>query len=421
MDLPDARNEFRQVFIIERSFQKHAQITWTSGAEANVFAPNLRQVVLSRISFTEPVLSRYSNEFIFSFPTSTPLLKRSSHITAVIVSRVFAPEKWLTLAKIISEIYRNSEGNAQAVQAAWLSAIAHGKIHRSLVALNTSPILKLPSTPTKEDCVWDAANFDPSKTFRPTGAKAIFNQIGIEVILVWTALMLKRRVIVVGIELARVIRTVRVLSLLIAHRLSRLDGKGSINDSPAAISFPYVVLSSNTFNDSTNDNFLDLTGGSLGTSFSLALSEAAIAQIDDLKKAASYIAGFTDMSIIQRGGELYDVCVVLEGTLETPSARVIIADAAKTDLAMGSAHKEVAKALVEALEDPNCTDASPLGAIASKSTQLIDKLALWFPSGIKTTEPEEFIKVVRANGIPKNLENFLFGIACSEPRLAVKV
>ena len=424
MDLPDARNDFRQLFLIEKSHQKHAIITWISGGELNVFAPNLRQVVLSRVSFSEPVLSRYSNEFIFSFPAATPSLKRSSHVAAVVVSRTFAPEKWLTLSKVIAEIYRNTEGNAQAVQAAWLSAFAHGKVHRSLVAINASPILKLPPIPiSKEDTVWDGASYDPAKTFRPTNAKTILSQIGVEVILVWTALMLKRRVAVVGGELSRVIRTVRVLSLLIAHRLSRLDGKGSLNESPAAISFPYVALSSNAFTDSSNDNFLDLSSNgssSLSASFLLAITEATASQIEDLKKAASYIAGFTDSSVVQRGGELYDVCVVLEGTTETPTARVVIADIAKADLVMGSAHKEVAKALVEALEDPNCTDATPLGAIAGKSSQLVDKIANMFPGGVKTTDPESFMAVLKANGIPKNLESFLFGVACAEPRLAAR-
>lgn len=423
MDLPDARNEFRQLFLIEKSHQKHVSISWLSGGEPNVFAPNLRQVVLSRVSFSEPVLSRYSNEFLFSFPAATPSLKRASHVAAVVVSRVFAPEKWLTLSKVIAEVYRNTEGNAQAVQAAWLSAFAHGKIHRSLVGINASPILKLPSIPmTKEDTVWESLNFDPAKTFRPTGAKAILSQIGVEVILVWTALMLKRRVAVVGQELSRVIRSVRVLSLLIAHRYSRLDGKGSLNESPAAISFPYVSISNNAFTDASNDNFLDFssTESSLAASFLSAINEATSSQIEDLKKAASYIAGFTDISVVQRGGELYDVCVVLEGSLESPTARVVVADAAKSEMVMGSAHKEVAKALVEALEDPNCTDASPLAAIAGKSSQLIEKLTGLFPSGVKSTEPETFISALRANGIPKNLETFLFGVACAEPRLAAR-
>ncbi len=100
---------------------------------------------------------------------------------------------------------------------------------------------------------------------------------------------------------------------------------------------------------------------------------------------------------------------------------------------MSSVHKEVAKGLVEALEDPNCTDISPLQAVASKSLQIVDRLSKWFPQGISLSKASndgntggggggddvvsQFKQVMKREGIPANVEKFLWGVAIAEPRL----
>jgi hypothetical protein len=441
--LEDARNELRCCFILSRSLQKHASVAWSSGGEPSL-PPALRAVVLARASFVEPVLSRFGSEFIYSFalppagPPAPPLPPQSSAVSAVVVSRSFAPEKLLTLARAIAEAYRAAGGNALIAQAAWLQAFAYGRVSRALTAplapaalaalAQALPPAPAPNAPAAE-CAWEGASFDPAKSFRPVGARALLSSMGVEATIVWTALMLRKRVAVVTSgELARAVRAARVLSLLVAHRFPRLDGRGPIAESPAAVCFPFVALSEYAFapdggaapggTAAANELAFDTA---VGAAFRASVAAAATAQVEDLRQAATWVAGFTDPTIAQRGGELWDVCVDLTGSTAEGGGevRVIVAEAAKAELAMSSAHKEVAKALVEALADPACTDATPLGAVAAKSTAIVDKIAAWAPGAARVDASEAFFAALATAGVPRGLHNFLFSVALAEPRLRV--
>jgi hypothetical protein len=105
----------------------------------------------------------------------------------------------------------------------------------------------------------------------------------------------------------------------------------------------------------------------------------------------------------------------------SPNLRPATPSSLAADLSLSSLHKEVAKALVEALEDPSATDASPLQAVAVKSAALVDRLAAWLPNGIPAgadgAAVAAFQEVMRREGIPANVERFLWGMATAEPRL----
>ena len=224
-----------------------------------------------------------------------------------------------------------------------------------------------------------------------------------------------------SMQLARVVRTVRVLSLLVSHRLARTDGApgAPLAETPAAVCWPFVALTTHAFEAAADEperaasaNRVALDGP-LGAAFSRAVGEAAEAQAEDLRAAATYVAGFTDPAALARS-DLYDVLV----ELKADAASVTVAEAAKADFVMGPAHKEVARALLEALADPAGTDASAIAAVAAKSSALVDRLAAWFPRGVSSVDPAAFFAVTRANGVPKGAtESFLFAFACAEPRL----
>lgn len=92
-------------------------------------------------------------------------------------------------------------------------------------------------------------------------------------------------------------------------------------------------------------------------------------------------------------------------------------EAAKADLALGPAHKEVARALLEALAAEDATDASPLAAVAAKSAALVERLSSWFSKGVDPSDTAAFFAVTRERGVPRSAEGFLFGLATAEPRL----
>lgn len=321
----DVRDDLRAAFLVERSAQSHASVAWSSGGGPPALHPSLRAVVLARASFSEPVVSRFGADFLCSFPLQAApgapaLAARAPAFAAVVVSRAFAPERHLTLAKALAEAYA-AHGNQQHAQASWLSAFAQGRVPRSLFA-QQGALAALPAPALAgPELAWDGAAFDAARTFRPTGARAVLQQLGVEAVVVWAALALRRRVAVVGRrhELARVVRTVRVLSLLLAHRLSRVDGLGAVGESPAAVCFPYVALSADAFAAPADEperaaaaNRVALDGAA-GAAFARAVEEAARAQLEDLRLAATYVAGFTDAAVLGRGGEVWDVCVELGG------------------------------------------------------------------------------------------------------------
>jgi hypothetical protein len=57
------------------------------------------------------------------------------------------------------------------------------------------------------------------------------------------------------------------------------------------------------------------------------------------------------------------------------------------ELALGSIHKDVAKALVGTLEDAGTSDNAVLAVLAQKSGELVQRLSLLFPDGLPVGVP----------------------------------
>jgi hypothetical protein len=219
--------------------------------------------------------------------------------------------------------------------------------------------------------LWERAAFPagaeaPLRALRPNGARALFSALGVETILVWTALMLRRRVAVLGPTLPDVSRAVRLCSLLVAHRFPVSAGgaapagapagvgtsgaagiwDGRFEGSPALLQWPYCVLSDAPFAGRAGASGAAAAAaaeaavagapapprclddcafdGALGSAAREAIAEAAAATLADLEGApAGVVAGFTDGAVAARGGEVWDVLVDL-------SARTItVAEGAK--------------------------------------------------------------------------------------------
>ena len=104
------------------------------------------------------------------------------------------------------------------------------------------------------------------------------------------------------------------------------------------------------------------------------------------------------------------------------------------DLSLGAAHKEVAKALVDALATQG-SDADILTALSSKSLILVNRLAEWYPNGLTLGMPtsesggrelvETFKSVLGDRGLANAIgtpagEGFLWAVTASEPILQLK-
>jgi hypothetical protein len=392
---------FKGVAVFEKTSASHVVLSWSSPR----VAPELRSVLTARCNFQEPSFGRYGEIFHYTFATP------ASTACVTVLAKAFMPEALLTLSKVLLELYGSTGRSNVAVQAAYLSAYTTGRIPRSIDASGAVP-------QPAADLSFDLSAFDARKNFKPTGAKAMLSNLGVEAIIAWTALMLGKRVAVFGPNLADVIRTVRLLPLLVAHRFSGIaDGVGATNATPASLMFPYVTLSDHLFATSAGANAANSVSfeGPMGAAFARQVAEAVPLQLSDLLNARCFVAGFTDPAVLDRGGEAWDIlCHIGDKS-------VTIAPTAKADLALGSVHKEVAKALLEALAAPDATDVSVLAALAGKTIQLVDRLKAWFPSGIQVSAPEPYQTVLRAQSLPANVERFLWGIAVAEPSLQASV
>ena len=288
--------------ILTRSAHEHLLLTWAHPQPP----PGLLATLQCRARFNEPYFGRFNGLWHYCFPrraAGTP----EGTITCV-YGRVFSPEMLLTLAKCLSDAFAASGGSTLAVQAAWMSAYCEGGLGEG-------------------GATWSPAKFDASKNFRATGAKVLLQGLGVEAILVWTALMLRKRVAVLGGSAAEVIRAVRILPLLVAHRFdagSTAAGTAGTLASPAGLMHPYVALGDAALlgGEAGEANMVDLTGP-LGAATRAALEEGTAAQLADLAECGSWVAGFTDSGVATRGGDLWDVCVDLR------TKTVVVADAAK--------------------------------------------------------------------------------------------
>ena len=390
--------------ILTRSAHEHLMLTWAHPQPP----PGLLATLQCRARFNEPYFGRFNGLWHYCFPRRAAGSPEAT-ITCV-YGRVFSPEMLLTLAKCLSDAFAASGGSTLAAQAAWMSAYCDGGLGEG-------------------GATWSPAKFDASKNFRATGAKVLLQGLGVEAILVWTALMLRKRVAVLGSSAAEVIRAVRILPLLVAHRFdaaSTAAGTGGTLASPAGLMHPYVALGDAALlgGEAGEANMVDLTGP-LGAATRAALEEGTAAQLADLAECGSWVAGFTDSGVATRGGDLWDVCVDLR------TKTVVVAEAAKGavaragaarcarpsrpsfiysapphpsplagELALGSVHKEIAKALVEALESSDTSDNAVLAAVASKTATLVQRLCAMLPEGLPVGVPAGALPTSFTSALP---------------------
>jgi hypothetical protein len=425
-DQPPLQQQLAGFLLLTRSAHRHLTLQWAS----HQLPAGLLPALTCRARFNEPYFGRHGGLWHYCFPRRAAAPSAEGTL-AIVLSPAFSPEMLLTLAKVLSDAAAGGGGGAGgasggtlAAQAAWLSAYTQGAIGEA----------------------WVAARFDAGKNFRATGAKALLSALGVEAILVWAALMLRKRVAVLGGSASEVIRAVRLLPLLVAHRYdaaATAAGGAATLASPAGLMHPYVALGDAALLGSAGggeaENEVDL-GGPLGAATRAALEEGTAAQLADLSEGGSWVAGFTDASVASRGGELWDVAVDLR------ARTVVVADAAKGacgagvlplaahwcphgsfshgtpppltppptthsahcppphspagELALGSVHKEVAKALVEALESSETSDGAVLAAVASKTDALVSRLCAIFTDGLPVGIPAGALPVAFTGALP---------------------
>ena len=284
---------------------------------------------------------KYKNEWVYclTMPTVFPNITSAS---CCVLAKSFNPEKWNAVLQVLFEQYgSSSNADPTKILEGYLSLVTTG--HFS----NAAGTVALSSFPDADVC--NQCNV----------VKDLVAMLGIETVILWNAVLLKRRVLVVSETVDKLFPVLRSLPLLAAHR------KDFAQLRP-------IVSADQEIN------------------------------IEDLSSAGVWIAGTTDAALAAQE-TLYDV------VLNLSERRVAVAAHAISDLKMCATHREVAVLMTNEAASPDSTSLGICSALANKTNQVLATLrGLAGPDG-KLTE-----QLVVASGANDATQQWLVRLAGAE-------
>ncbi|XP_013772539.1 protein FAM45A-like [Limulus polyphemus] len=270
-------------------------------------------------------------------------LPKVRQFALVLQTLEFNPEKYVNLSRILSKIYCKM-GDPTAILNLYLSVIIRG------------------SCTTEENGTFLSREFDQKAAFAASPIRNVINTFGLESILIYTALILKKRIIVYHHELDALLSFMRALPALVWHRQNW------------NILYPYMEL-----------------------------SESECAELISLK---TYAAGFTDASVETRT-DLYDVFVNLAAT------EITVASHAKEAFGMSKTHKDIAMFMVRQAENTELSNQDIIREISSKTMELLNNLKS-LSSEEEDGHPVVTLESLKEHKLAASLENFLWNLAVAE-------
>eukprot|EP01137_Pigoraptor_chileana_P015165 Opistho-2@70772 len=283
--------------------------------------------------------------YIFNASGQFAKLPKVRAFSVVMLSKVYNPEKYASLGKTLSSLYAET-GDTGRIMEGYLAVMTRGQFDSK--------------SPTAGKFV--DAEHDVRKAYIAGSLKDVVNQFGESSILIFTAVALKKRVAVYSPSVDSLLKLMRAFPLFAWHR----QDWGMLR--------PYAGLSD--------------------------------AELDDLRSASHYCAGFTDAAVGNRD-DVYDVFVnAADGT-------VAVAPQAKEFFVMGKIHKDFAQVLIRGAEDPDVTDQALVKTLAIKTKELLgnlESIGTADASGKVIISPDEF----KSKNFPQNVQSFLWNFAKTE-------
>ncbi|CAL1578424.1 unnamed protein product [Knipowitschia caucasica] len=314
----------------------------------------LRQVLLSKCclshgtkDFHTFVFGQFKRSwyYISSAEVQEPTaLIKVTHFSIVVTAKDFNPEKYAALGRILCRTY-----------------VKYGspvKMLESYITVFTKGLCQ-----SDENGSFLIKDYDVRKAYLAGSVKDIVAQFGMETIILYTALMLKKRIVVHHPRIEALLEFTRVLPALTWHRKDW------------SILHPYVHLEDN--------------------------------EIEDLNKCSGYVAGFVDPEVSKRT-ELYDVFVNL------PESVITVSPSAKESMSMGKIHKEVGLLILQSAEDVEKSDSQVIKDISVKTKELLTNL---MALAEQCEDSKLTLESLKQHHFPPATENFLFHLAAAEQLL----
>ncbi|KAI1236159.1 hypothetical protein IHE44_0001435 [Lamprotornis superbus] len=263
----------------------------------------------------------------------SPALKKVTHFSIVLTAKDFNPEKYAAFTRILC-----SEENGSFL----------------------------------------SKDFDARKAYLAGSIKDVVSQFGMETVILYTALMLKKRIVVYHPRIEAIQEFTRTLPALVWHRQDW------------SILHSYVHL---------NEEELEALK---------ACTDPNLAQF----RALGYIAGFTDSEVSSRS-DLYDVYVNLA------DSEITISPVVKEAMTMGKLHKEIGQLIVQSAEDPDKSDSQVIKDISLKTKEILATLTSLTEVSDGNEKPTLNTEALKQKRFPPATENFLFHLAAAEQMLKI--
>ncbi|XP_074114977.1 putative DENN domain-containing protein 10 B [Cotesia typhae] len=291
------------------------------------------------------VFSRYNNEWFYinsSEVFDTDKLPRIKQFALILFTKDYNPQKYEVLCRVLSKMYCKT-GNPVEILKLYLSVFTNG------------------SCTTEENGIYNSDDYNLSHLNSDTNIRDLIKTFELETILIYNALLLKRRIVVYHHSLEQLFKWIRTFPALMKHR--------DVTDNL----IPWIDLNAD--------------------------------EIQDLKSYAYYIAGCRDSAVALKP-ELYDLLVNI------PAREITIAPHAKESFIMTKTHKEIALFMIQLCEKTS-NESQITNEIADKTQDLLNQL-----KNIATVEDSGkkilTVKTIRNRSFPIAVENFLVNLANAE-------
>ncbi|XP_003706599.1 DENN domain-containing protein 10 [Megachile rotundata] len=271
-------------------------------------------------------------------------LPKVKQFALVLFAKDFNPRKYEVLSRVLSKMYCKT-GKPTEILQLYLSVFTKG------------------SCSTQENGTFVSDDFNSHRFIMNTNIREMIKTFELETILIYTALLLKKRIIVYHHSLEQLLKWIGIFPELMKHR--------KVTDNL----FPWVDL--------TDDELAELKGYS------------------------HYIAGCRNVFISSRT-ELFDLLVNI------PAREITVASHAKESLTMTKTHKEIALFMVQLSENQSYTEAQIISEINDKTQDLLNQLKslalVQGPDGRKMVSAQ----TLKEKNLPPAVENFLINLAVAE-------
>ncbi|XP_063818776.1 DENN domain-containing protein 10 isoform X1 [Pseudophryne corroboree] len=275
------------------------------------------------------------------------VLHQVTHFCLALVAKDYNPEKYAAFSRTLSRVYIKNGSPVPMVES-YISVLTKGVCQ------------------SEENGTFVSRDYDQLKAYTSGSIRDVVSQFGMETVILYTALMLKKRIAVFHPKLEVVQEFTRVLPALVWHRQDW------------SILHPYVHL----------------------------IQE----ETEDLKTCPGYIAGFHNSDVSNRP-DLYDVYVNLA------ESSISVSQSAKEALTLGKLHKEIGQVMVQATEDPDKSESQVIKDISVKTREILSILSSLAEVTRDGDWPAISLEQLKQRRLPPATENFLFQLAAAEQML----